>query len=115
MSTERCRFPLPLVIVLRRDEYVTNNLSHALHQCAPTDKTIAARGVASFIQAVLIPELALMLIMEDMKLNLEEARRVLDQSRALGDQVNEEDDDAVRSHSRRARQIAAWDDGNDGD
>jgi len=41
------------------------------------DKLVSARGHTTYVQAVLVPELAVQLIMEDMSVNQEEARAVL--------------------------------------
>jgi hypothetical protein len=49
------------------------------------------------VQAVLVPELAVQLIMEDLEVYEDTARQILSDSARIGDLVNEEDDDVVKS------------------
>jgi hypothetical protein len=54
------------------------------------DRLISARGPTPFVQSVLVPEITVILIMEDMDVDVEEARDILSESCTIGDLVNEE-------------------------
>ena len=62
---------------------------------AVRDKAVMARGVTGFVQMVLVPEVATLLIMEDMNISEEKARDVLTESISLGDMMHEEIQDVV--------------------
>lgn len=66
-----------------------------LKERAVRDKAVMARGVTGFVQMVLVPEVATLLIMEDMSVDEEKARDVLTESIGLGDMVHEEIQDVV--------------------
>ncbi|PSR90441.1 RTC4-like domain-domain-containing protein, partial [Coniella lustricola] len=66
-------------------ETIVEMFSALLRKRAPQDKLISARGYSGFVQAVLVPELAVMLIQEDMSLSAEKARGVMQDSRAVGE------------------------------
>ena len=55
-----------------------------------------AAGVAAYIQAVLAPELATLLVMDDMNVDAESARAILRDSIDVGNLLNEEEDEAVQ-------------------
>lgn len=67
-----------------------------VRRLAASDKLIASVGVAGYVQAVLAPELAVMLVMEDMRVDEDEARAILRDSKAIGDLLNEEEDEMIR-------------------
>ncbi len=67
-----------------------------VRRLAATDKLIASAGVAGYVQAVLAPELAVMLVMEDMRVDEDEARAILRNSKEIGDLLNEEEDEMIR-------------------
>ncbi|OAA45540.1 hypothetical protein NOR_03329 [Metarhizium rileyi] len=71
-------------------DYLVSEFSALLKEKAVDDRVIALRGSAAFIQTVLVAELAVRLIMEDMKVSEEEARVILDESKALGEMIHEE-------------------------
>ena len=52
-------------------------------------------GVSGFVQAVLVPELAEQLIMEDMKVSRERSREVIVESAELGELLYPDVDDKV--------------------
>jgi RTC4-like domain len=54
------------------------------------DRLISARGPIPFVQSVLVPEITVILIMEDMDVDIGEAREILSESCTIGDLVNEE-------------------------
>ncbi|CAK7267192.1 hypothetical protein SEPCBS119000_002415 [Sporothrix epigloea] len=76
-----------------------------LSRRAVEDRLLASRGMVQFVQAVLVPELAVLLIQEDLQAmgggkrktgsSLDEARRVLHESAALGEEVMDEERDVV--------------------
>ncbi|KAK2773140.1 hypothetical protein FQN53_004254 [Emmonsiellopsis sp. PD_33] len=72
---------------------------------APSDNLIKAVGVSGFVQSVMVPELAVMLIKEDMGVGDSEARQVMRDSMQIGNLVNEQPDDFIERDS----------DGGDGD
>jgi hypothetical protein len=59
------------------------------------DRLIAARGHTMYLQAVLVPELAVRLIMEDMAVGVEEARKILTESSDIGELLNDEIPDVI--------------------
>lgn len=63
---------------------------------AATDRLISSRGISSYVQAVLVPELATLLVMDDLKVDAEEARQVLQDSVELGNFLNEEEDEVIK-------------------
>lgn len=76
-------------------ETVTDTFSKLLRKRAPLDTRISGRGYTGFVQSVLVPELAVKLIQEDMSLGEVEARLVMEDSRAVGEILNDE-----RQHSQ---------------
>lgn len=54
-----------------------------------------AGGVSGFVQAVLVPELAQRLVMEDMRVGDDRARDVIVESAELGDLLNPEAEEKV--------------------
>lgn len=75
---------------------IVDDLSSALRESSVKDELVsAARGVGAYVQAVLVPELAVRLIMEDMDVGAVEARRIMEESMWLGELINEELDDVV--------------------
>ena len=82
---------------------IIQRLSDVLRQQAVEDPVVAARGMAQYVQAVLVPELAVLLIREDMgglvKVTAAEGRRVLGESAAIGEAVMEEEGDVVADES----------------
>jgi hypothetical protein len=71
-------------------DYLVKDFGDLLKKKAVDDRVIAGRGSAAFIQTVLVAELAVQLIMEDMKVAEEEARRILEESKDLGEMIHEE-------------------------
>ena len=68
----------------------------SIRRLAASDKLILSAGVAGYVQAVLAPEMAVMLVMEDMRVDEDEARMVLQESAAIGNLLNEEEDEVIR-------------------
>lgn len=76
-------------------ENIMKRFSPTLRNIAIKDRLVSAQGVAGYVQAVLVPELAVLLIKEDMGTDIENARAIMKESIALGDLVNEETEDVV--------------------
>lgn len=76
-------------------EDIIKRFSSLLREQAVRDRLVSARGHTAYVQAVLVPELTVRLIMEDMDVSEEEARSILQASIWIGDLLNEEDGDVV--------------------
>lgn len=63
---------------------------------ASTDKLVSTGGVAGFVQAVLAPELAVMVVKDDMKVDDEQAREILRESSEVGNLLHEEEDEVIK-------------------
>ncbi|OJD26361.1 hypothetical protein ACJ73_02262 [Blastomyces percursus] len=68
---------------------------------APTDHLIKAAGVSGFVQSVMVPELAVMLVKEDMGLDDAGARQVLTDSMEIGNLINKQPDDVIKQIDRQ--------------
>lgn len=74
--------------------------SSKLRRLAGSDKLISAGGVSGYVQAVLAPELAVLLVMDDMRVDEDGAREILRESVDIGNLLNEEEDEVlVATHS----------------
>lgn len=92
------RLPTSMIgscLIVRSSENLTSNFASKLRRRAPSDKVISTGGVAAYIQSVLAPELAVLLVMDDMKTDAENARAILKDSTDIGNLVNEEEDDII--------------------
>ena len=82
-----------------RTEHIIQHLSNHLREQLSKDKLAGAAGisggVSGFVQAVLVPELAEQLIMEDMQTSCEEAREIIAASAELGELLYPDVDDKV--------------------
>ena len=68
-----------------------------LRLLSASDDLISSGGVSEFVQAVLVPELALLLIKNDMNIDDEEhAREMLRNSVDIGHMLNEEEDEVIQ-------------------
>lgn len=76
-------------------EYLIRRFSEELRECAIKDRLVAARGHTTFVQSVLVPELAVQLVMEDLNIEAGAARDVLQESAKLGELLHEEINDFV--------------------
>lgn len=76
-------------------ESIMKEFTPLLKKRGVTDRLMAARGVTGFVQSVLVPEVTLLLIMEDMGVEKEKARDILTDSVAIGELVHEEIKDVV--------------------
>lgn len=66
-----------------------------LRHLSTKDKLISSISVSSYVQVVLAPEMAVMLVKEDMGVDDEAARALLKESAALGNLLNEEEDQEI--------------------
>ncbi|KAK5657097.1 hypothetical protein OQA88_3625 [Cercophora sp. LCS_1] len=78
-------------------EIIVSNFSSLLRKRAVQDRLVSARGHTAYVQAVLVPELAVQLIKEDMSVGAEEARSIMNESVWVGELLNEEVADVVLS------------------
>lgn len=78
-----------------------NHFAAKLRQFAASDKLLSSGGVSGFVQAVLAPELAVMLVMQDMGTDEEGARAVLRDSVDIGNLLNEEEDEVIKDPEPR--------------
>ena len=69
--------------------------SSQIRRLAASDKIISSGGVSGYVQAVLVPELAVLLVKEDMRVDDEEARGILQESIEIGDLLNEEEEEVI--------------------
>ncbi|SPQ17896.1 d5bcff9f-98a4-4caf-ac41-dca466338caa [Thermothielavioides terrestris] len=76
-------------------ENLIQEFSSILRKRALQDRLVSARGYTVYLQSVLVPELAVRLIMEDMSVGEEEARRILEESSDVGELLNDEIADVV--------------------
>ncbi|PNS21834.1 AP-1-like transcription factor [Sphaceloma murrayae] len=80
-------------------DFALGRFAGRLRRVAGRDGLLATSGVAGgvsgFVQAIVVPELALSLIMEDMGLNEEEAKEILEGSAEVGDLLNAEEERRV--------------------
>lgn len=67
-----------------------------IRRLAGTDRLVSAAGVAGFVQGVLAPELVVMLVKDDMNVDEEQARVILEESSEIGNLVNEEEDEVIK-------------------
>ena len=72
-------------------DFVVRRLADRLRRAAVRDRLVAARGYTAYVQAVLVPELAARLVMEDLGVDEHEARRVLADSIDVGELLNDDD------------------------
>lgn len=84
--------PRGLRIIL---ENIMHRFTPVLKKRVVKDRLMAARGVTGFVQAVLVPEVAVLLICQDMDVDVEDAREILAESVGMGELVNEESADTV--------------------
>lgn len=95
-------------------ENIMEKFTSKLKKRAPVDRLIAARGPTAFVESVIVPEVTVLLIKEDMNVDEEEAREILEESCEMGDLVNEEIKDVVKVKPKE-RKIADSDDEDDAD
>ncbi|KAL9607832.1 MAG: hypothetical protein Q9167_007295 [Letrouitia subvulpina] len=77
-------------------DYIMSTFASRVRRLANSDKLIYAAGVSGFVQAVLAPELAVLLVKDDMGVDDEQARVILRDSADIGNLLNEEEDEVIR-------------------
>ncbi|KAH7399300.1 RTC4-like domain-containing protein [Pyrenochaeta sp. MPI-SDFR-AT-0127] len=76
-------------------ESIMKILKNEIKNCK--DPVVQASGPAAFIQAVLVPEIAILLIMEDCKADRDEAEEIREKTYEMGILLNEEIEDKVEA------------------
>lgn len=71
-------------------DFIMQNNTKLLKKVAPKDRLMSKSSVTAYVQSVLVPEVTTLLIMEDMSVDEESARRVLEESAAMGELLQEE-------------------------
>jgi hypothetical protein len=79
-------------------ENVMKMLKNEIKVCS--DAVVQGSGPATFVQAVLVPETAILLIMEDCHVDRDEAEDIRDKTYELGMLLNEEIEDQVEVHDQ---------------
>ncbi|CAI7646466.1 unnamed protein product [Penicillium crustosum] len=69
-------------------ETIISRFSVIVRRLATTDELIKTAGVAGYTQSVLVPELAVLMVKDDMKVNDEDARRIMRESMDIGARVH---------------------------
>ncbi|KAJ5446431.1 hypothetical protein N7491_002513 [Penicillium cf. griseofulvum] len=69
-------------------EAIIRRFSVVIRRLATTDELIKTAGVAGYTQSVLVPELAVLMVKDDMKVNDEDARRIMRESMEIGHRVH---------------------------
>ncbi|KAI2602364.1 hypothetical protein GGR54DRAFT_624576 [Hypoxylon sp. NC1633] len=86
-------------------EYIMRTLSSVVRKRAVEERLVSARGYTGYVQAVLVPELAVRLIMEDMDVAEEDAREILQDSIEIGELLYEEAGDVIAGISDEEEEI----------
>lgn len=80
---------------------IINHFAGKFKHLAPTDGLIKAAGVSGFVQSVMVPELAVMLVKEDMNIEDADARQIMRDSMEIGNLINEQPDDIIKQVVRK--------------
>lgn len=102
---ERPCFTLEVSDLLRADN-IMSRFAGKLRRLAASDKLVSSGGVSRYVQAVLVPELAVLLVMDDMKVDEEKAREILRYSVDIGNLLNEEEDEIITDPTHEDRGVA---------
>ena len=73
-----------------RSEFILDEFGSTFRRKADIDPLFRRVGVADYVNAILVPELTVMLIMEDMRVGEKEARTIFYEGARLGELLNEE-------------------------
>lgn len=87
------------VVIMNRAENVMLRFSSKIRCLAASDKLIALDGVSGYVQTVLVPELAVLLVKDDMGVNEDCAREILRDTVDIGNLLNEEEDEIIHDPS----------------
>ncbi|PVI02484.1 hypothetical protein DM02DRAFT_612879 [Periconia macrospinosa] len=80
-------------------EVLTTDLGDVFREVAVSDPVVGKSGFAEYIEHVLVPELTVMLVMDDVDVGEREAEEVIAQSTELGTILHEDIDDVVAERS----------------
>ena len=72
-----------------------SRFARKIRRLAASDKLISSGGVSGYVQAVLVPELAVLLVKDDMNVDEDKAREILRDSIDIGNLLNEEEDEII--------------------
>ncbi|KAL8834078.1 MAG: hypothetical protein Q9170_003934 [Blastenia crenularia] len=86
-------------------EYIMATFASRIRRLAGTDKLISTSGVSGFVQGVLAPELAVMLVKDDMHVDEEQSRVILKESSEIGNLLNEEEDEAIKDEEEDSKEV----------
>ncbi|KAF2836497.1 hypothetical protein M501DRAFT_987226 [Patellaria atrata CBS 101060] len=89
-------------------QWINSTLERNLRLKKASDSSIRADGITSYIQRVLVPELAMQLIMEDMDVDEVQAREILKESIKIGELVHAPVDDEFKMQEK----VDEWAEGN---
>jgi hypothetical protein len=78
------------LLIIFRTEHIIFELGSDFRLRAAKDRLLRNVGVGNYVVTVLVPELAVMLIKEDMKVDDETARQILQKSADLGETLHED-------------------------
>ncbi|KAI5279028.1 hypothetical protein KEM52_004552 [Ascosphaera acerosa] len=85
-----------MFVPMEDGQQLVRHFARKMRQLAPADELIKNASVAGFVQAVLVPELALLFVKEDMRVEGdEEARRIIEESRTIGELLNDQPHDRL--------------------
>ena len=73
-----------------RSEFILDEFRPIFRRKTSIDALLRTVGVADYLNAILVPELTVMLIMEYMRVDKKMARNIFYQSAKLGELLNEE-------------------------
>lgn len=85
--------------------HIVSVFSDKIRSLAATDKIILATGVAGYVQAVLVPELAVMLIGDDLGVDEDRAQEVLHESAEAGDLLNPQEEERVQNMDKEGPEM----------
>ena len=78
-------------------ETIMSRFASKIRRLSASDKLISSGGITGFVQAVLVPEMAVLLIQDDMDIkDQEDARTVLRDSVDVGRILNDEEDEIIQ-------------------
>lgn len=86
-------------------DYITMKFSADIRERAIKDKLIAARSPAGYIQMVLVPQVAMLLVKEDMSVDDEKAREIMFDSYAIGELLHVNEDTKLHMHKGRSEVV----------
>ena len=90
---------------LLRADNIMSRFANKLRRLSVSDKLISSGGVSRYVQAVLVPELAVLLTRDDMKVDEEKAREILRDSVDIGNLLNEEEDEMITDPAPKEREV----------